>query len=298
MGENLARNLASHGVRVAVYNRTRRRTDDFMAAHSSEGDFRPAASLDELVRILEPPRAVLLMVKAGPPVDEAIDALSAVLEPGDTIIDGGNSLFHDTRRRAAAVEAAGLGYIGAGVSGGEEGALLGPSIMPGGTRDSYHRVAGMLTAISAKVDGVPCCTYIGPDGAGHFVKMVHNGIEYADIQLIAETYDFLRQAMGMSPADLAAVFREWNQGELQSYLIEITANVLAKRDGSSALVDAIDDKAEQKGTGRWTSESALELGGPLPGITEGVFAGMLSSQKADRVKASAVLAGPKPGGLT
>ena len=294
MGENLARNLASHGVRVAVYNRTRRRTDDFMAAHSGEGDFRPATSLEELVRILQPPRAILLMVKAGAAVDENIDSLSALLEPGDTIIDGGNSLFHDTVRRAAAAEAAGLGFIGAGVSGGEEGALLGPSIMPGGTRESYQRVAEMLTAISAKVDGVPCCTYIGPDGAGHFVKMVHNGIEYADIQLIAETYDFLRQAPGKSPEDLAAVFREWNQGELQSYLIEITGNVLAKRDGSSALVDAIDDKAEQKGTGRWTSESALQLGVPLTGITEAVFARMLSSQKSDRVNAASILKGPIP----
>jgi len=297
MGENLARNLASHGVRVAVYNRTRRRTDDFMAAHSTEGDFRSAASLEELVRILEPPRAILLMVKAGSAVDEAIDSLSSMLQPGDTIIDGGNSLFHDTRRRAAAAEGAGLGFIGAGVSGGEEGALLGPSIMPGGNPESYERVAEMLTAISAKVDGVPCCTYIGPDGAGHFVKMVHNGIEYADIQLIAETYDFLRQALGLSPADLAAVFREWNQGELQSYLIEITGNVLAKQDGKSALVDAIDDKAEQKGTGRWTSESALELGVPLTGITEAVFARMLSSQKADRVKAALILAGPSPSPL-
>jgi 6-phosphogluconate dehydrogenase len=234
------------------------------------------------------------MVKAGSAVDEAIDSLTKVLEPGDTIIDGGNSLFHDTRRRAAAVEKSGLGFIGAGVSGGEEGALRGPSIMPGGTRASYERVADMLTAISAKVDGVPCCTYIGPDGAGHFVKMVHNGIEYADIQLIAETYDFLRQVLGLTPAELAAVFREWNQGELQSYLIEITANVLAKRDGvtGSALVDVIEDEAEQKGTGRWTSESALQLGVPLTGITEAVFARMLSSQKADRVKASTILGGP------
>jgi len=296
MGQNLARNLASHGVRVAVYNRTRQRTDDFMAAHSREGDFRPAGSLEELARILKPPRAILLMVKAGSAVDEAIDSLSPALAPGDTIIDGGNSLFLDTRRRAAAVEAAGLGFIGAGVSGGEEGALLGPSIMPGGTRKSYARIAEMLTAIAAKVDGVPCCTYIGPDGAGHFVKMVHNGIEYADIQLIAETYDFLRQALGMSPAELASMFRDWNQGELQSYLIEITANVLAKRDGDtqSALVDAIEDKAEQKGTGRWTSESALELGVPLTGITEAVFARMLSSQKAERVKAASILAGPGP----
>ncbi len=243
MGQNLARNLASRGVRVAVYNRTHQRTEDFMAAHSHEGDFRPAASLEELARILKPPRAILLMVKAGSAVDEAIDSLSPVLAPGDTIIDGGNSLFLDTRRRAAAMEAAGLGFIGAGVSGGEEGALLGPSIMPGGTRESYARVAEMLTAIAAKVDGVPCCTYIGPDGAG---------------------------------------------------LIEITANVLAKRDGDtqSALVDAIEDKAEQKGTGRWTSESALELGVPLTGITEAVFARMLSSQKAERVKAASTLAGP------
>ena len=294
MGENLARNLASHGARVVVYNRTRKRTDDFMAAHAAEADFRPAGSLEELARILKPPRAILLMVKAGAAVDEAIDSLSKVLEPGDTIIDGGNSLFHDTRRRAAAVEKSGLGFIGAGVSGGEEGALRGPSIMPGGTRASYERVAEMLTAISAKVDGTPCCTYIGPDGAGHFVKMVHNGIEYADIQLIAETYDFLRQVLGMTPAELAAVFREWNQGELQSYLIEIAANVLAKRDEmtGSALVDVIEDEAEQKGTGRWTSESALQLGVPLTGITEAVFARMLSSQKADRVKASTILGGP------
>jgi 6-phosphogluconate dehydrogenase len=295
MGQNLARNLASHGVRVAVYNRTRQRTDDFMAAHGSEGDFRPAGSLEELARILQPPRAILLMVKAGAAVDEAIDSLIKVLAPGDTIIDGGNSLFLDTRRRAAAVEKAGVGFIGAGVSGGEEGALLGPSIMPGGTRESYQRIAEMLTAISAKVDGVPCCTYIGPDGAGHFVKMVHNGIEYADIQLIAETYDFLRQALAMTPFELASVFREWNQGKLQSYLVEITANVLAKKDGNtpSALVDAIEDKAEQKGTGRWTSESALELGVPLTGITEAVFARMLSSQKEDRVRASSILAGPR-----
>ncbi|MGH7762441.1 MAG: NADP-dependent phosphogluconate dehydrogenase, partial [Candidatus Dormibacteraceae bacterium] len=219
---------------------------------------------------------------------------SKVLAPGDTIIDGGNSLFHDTRRRAAAVEKAGLGFIGAGVSGGEEGALRGPSIMPGGTRASYERVATMLTGISAKVDGTPCCTYIGPDGAGHFVKMVHNGIEYADIQLIAETYDFLRQVTGLAPAELAAVFSDWNQGKLQSYLIEITANVLAKTDATTRtpLVDLIEDEAEQKGTGRWTSESALELGVPLTGITEAVFARILSSQKAQRAKASEILAGP------
>src|SRR5260370_1067930 len=294
MGENLARNLASHGARVVVFNRTRKRTDDFMAAASREGDFGPAGSLEELARTAGPPRAILLMGKAGAAVDDAIDSLSRVLEPGDTIIDGGNSLFHDTRRRAVAVEKAGLGFIGAGVSGGEEGALHGPSIMPGGTRASYERVAEMLTGISAKVDGTPCCTYIGPDGAGHFVKMVHNGIEYADIQLIAETYDFLRHTTGMTPSELAAVFRDWNEGKLQSYLIEITANVLAKTDAATktSLVDVIEDEAEQKGTGRWTSESALELGVPLTGITEAVFARILSSQKPQRVKASEILAGP------
>src|ERR1700694_2448369 len=294
MGQNLARNLASHGVRVAVYNRTRQRTDEFMSEHGAEGDFRASASLADLVRILEPPRAILLMVKAGAPVDDAIASLPNLLEPGDTIIDGGNSLFHDTRRRAAAAAEAGLGYVGAGVSGGEEGALRGPSIMPGGSRGSYEHVEEMLVAISAKVDGVPCCTYIGPDGAGHFVKMVHNGIEYADIQLIAESYDLLRDALGFTPFELAPIFREWNQGRLQSYLIEITANVLAKQDGNSqsALVDAIQDEAEQKGTGKWPSQSALDLGVPLTGITEAVFARMLSSQKAERVRAAWILAGP------
>ena len=296
MGMNLARNLASHGSRVAVYNRTRKRTDDFMAQFGKDGDFAAAYSLEELVKTLKPPRAILIMVKAGAPVDEAIDALSPMLERGDTLIDGGNSLFFDTRRRAAAAEKSGYGFLGSGVSGGEEGALHGPSLMPGGTRESYARVEEMLTAIAAQVDGEPCCTYIGPDGAGHFVKMVHNGIEYADIQLIAESYDFMRQAMGLEADDLATIFREWNQGELQSYLIEITAEVLAKRDGSNhaALVDAIDDEAEQKGTGRWTSQSALELGVPLTGITEAVFARMLSSQKAARVKASSILSGPAP----
>jgi 6-phosphogluconate dehydrogenase len=303
MGMNLARNLASHGVRVAVFNRTRHRTDEFIASFGNEGDFQPAYSFDDLARILKPPRAILVMVKAGAPVDESIDALTAVLDEGDTIIDGGNSFFQDTQRRAEAAEKLHLGFIGSGVSGGEEGALHGPSIMPGGTHQSYARVEEMLTAIAAKVDGVPCCTYIGPDGAGHFVKMVHNGIEYADIQLIAETYDLLRNALGLSADELAAVFRQWNGGRLQSYLIEITSHVLAKHDDGEArsLVDSIEDEAEQKGTGRWTSQSALELGVPLTGITEAVFARMLSSQKAQRVRASGVLHGPvaskAPGGL-
>jgi 6-phosphogluconate dehydrogenase len=297
MGMNLARNLASHGVRVGVYNRTHRRTEEFMASYAKEGDFTPAATFEELARVLKPPRAVLVMVNAGAPVDDTIEALLRVLASGDTIIDGGNSFFQDTRRRAEAVEKLGLGYIGTGVSGGEEGALHGPSIMPGGTRQSYSHVEDMLTSIAAKVEGVPCCAYIGPDGAGHFVKMVHNGIEYADIQLIAESYDLMRNALGLSADDLAAVFREWNKGRLQSYLIEITSDVLAKHDdgASRSLVDAIEDEAEQKGTGRWTSQSALELGVPLTGITEAVFARILSSQKGQRVRASSILAGPTAG---
>ncbi len=294
IGGGLARNFAAHGARVAVYNRTRRRTEEFIADHSGEGDFTPAATLDELARALTPPRAVAVLVNAGRPVDEVIDELTRVLGKGDVIIDGGNSFFQDTQRRAAALDKMGFGFLGCGVSGGEEGALHGPSLMPGGTRQSYGRVEEMLTAIAARVDGVPCCTYIGPDGAGHFVKMVHNGIEYADIQLIAESYDLMRDALGLSADELASIFRDWNKGRLQSYLIEITSHVLAKHDDGArgSLVDAIEDEAEQKGTGRWTSQSALELGVPLTGITEAVFARMLSSQKTRRVKASGVLAGP------
>jgi len=294
IGGGLARNLASHGVHVAVYNRTHHRTEEFIAQHGGEGNFTAAATVEELARALKPPRAVAVLVDAGRAVDAVIDSLTGVLEPGDIIIDGGNSFFQDTQRRAAALEKLGFGFMGCGVSGGEEGALHGPSLMPGGARESYARVENMLTAIAAKVDGVPCCTYIGPDGAGHFVKMVHNGIEYADIQLIAESYDLLRHAAGLSPDRLAAVFRAWNEGRLQSYLIEITSYVLAKHDdgSSGSLVDAIEDEAEQKGTGRWTSQSALELGVPLTGITEAVFARILSSQKAQRVKASGILRGP------
>ena len=297
IGGGLARNFASHGVRVAVYNRTHRRTEEFIADHYKEGDFVAAATLEELAHVLKPPRAVAVLVNAGRPVDEVIDELTKVLSKGDVIIDGGNSFFEDTQRHAAALEKMGFGFLGCGVSGGEEGALHGPSLMPGGTRQSYARVEDMLTAIAAKVDGVPCCTYIGPGGAGHFVKMVHNGIEYADIQLIAESYDLMRSALGLSPDELAAVFRDWNNGRLQSYLIEITSYVLAKHDDGSnnALVDAIEDEAEQKGTGRWTSQSALELGVPLTGITEAVFTRMLSSQKARRVEASALLTGPTGG---
>ena len=294
IGGGLARNFASHGVHVAIYNRTHRRTEEFIEEHGKEGNFSVASSLEDFARLLKPPRAVAVLVNAGNPVDEVVDGLLAVLDKGDIIIDGGNSFFQDTRRRAAAVEKLGFGFIGSGVSGGEEGALHGPSLMPGGTRDSYAHIEDMFNAIAAKVDGVPCNTYIGPDGAGHFVKMVHNGIEYADIQLIAESYDLLRNALGLTPDELSAVFREWNNGRLQSYLIEISSSVLAKHDhdGKSSLVDSIEDEAEQKGTGRWTSQSALELGVPLTGITEAVFARVLSSQKAQRVKASAILGGP------
>ena len=293
IGGGLARNLASHGFHVAVFNRTHRRTEEFIAEHGREGDFVAAATLDELARALKPPRAVAVLVNAGPPVDEVIDSLTRVLSEGDMIIDGGNSFFLDTRRRAASLEARGFGFLGCGVSGGEEGALRGPSLMPGGTREAYSHVEDMLTTIAAQVDGVPCCTYIGPDGAGHFVKMVHNGIEYADIQLIAETYDLLRSTLGLSPDELAGIFREWNQGRLQSYLIEIASYVLAKHeDGAGpSLVDVIEDEAEQKGTGRWTSQSALELGVPLPSITEAVFARTLSSRKEQRRRASQILRG-------
>ncbi len=296
MGMNLARNLARHDAHVAVFNRTRQRTNDFMQEFGHEGRFSAAFAYEDLKKILKPPRAILVMVNAGKPVDQVIDELLRVLDKGDTIIDGGNSFFMDTQRRAAAIEKLGFGFIGCGVSGGEEGALHGPSLMPGGTRQSYERVEEMLTAISAKVDGVPCCTYIGPDGAGHFVKMVHNGIEYADIQLIAESYDLMRSALGLSPDELGAVFREWNQGRLQSYLIEIASHVLSKHDNgaASSLVDAIEDEAEQKGTGRWTSQSALELGVPLTTITEAVLARVLSSQKKQRLSASHMLQGPAP----
>ena len=294
MGQNLARNIASHGYRVSVFNRTRTRTDELIEKHSADGAFTPAFTLEELVRSLDRPRSILLMVKAGAPVDEAIEQLSSLLEPGDLLMDGGNSHFLDTKRRGDALAAKGLLYLGVGISGGEEGALKGPSIMPGGPREAYDRVEPILTAIAARVDGQPCCTYIGPDGAGHFVKMVHNGIEYSDIQLIAETYDLLGQAIHLTATELASVFREWNQGPLQSYLVEIAAEVLAKQDDGSgrALVDMILDEAEQKGTGKWTSQSALDLGVALTGITEAVFARMLSARKEERVHAAHILAGP------
>jgi 6-phosphogluconate dehydrogenase len=265
-----------------------------IAEHGSEGDIRPAYDLDTFVQSLERPRRVLVMVTAGPPVDEAISELRPLLDKGDVLIDGGNSHFLDTRRRTGELEREGLLFIGTGVSGGEEGALHGPSLMPGGTAEAYGHVEPIFTAIAAKVDGVPCCTHIGTDGAGHYVKMVHNGIEYADIQLIAEAYDFLHQALGLEAPAQAEVFRAWNRGDLDSYLIQITAEVLSKQDAATGrpLVDVILDEAEQKGTGKWTSQNALDLGVPVTAITEAVFARFLSAQKARRMAAASELLGP------
>jgi 6-phosphogluconate dehydrogenase len=293
MGRNLARNLARHGSVVALHNRTQRRTDDLVAEFGSEGTFVPSTGLDDFVRSLRPPRTVLILVKAGPATDSVIDDLSKLMEPGDIIVDCGNAHFMDTRRREAALRSPGLHFVGAGVSGGEEGALHGPSIMVGGSAESYARLGPMLRSIAAQVDGEPCCAHLGPDGAGHFVKMVHNGIEYSDMQLIAEAYDVLRQVTGASPAELAAVFREWNQGELESYLIQITADVLDHVDPVTGrpFVDIVADRAEQKGTGRWTVQIALDLGVPVTGIAEAVFARTMSALTDQRAAARS-LPGP------
>src|ERR1700760_4384553 len=296
MGANLARNIGRNGWSVAVHNRSQEKTDQFMADYAGEGDFTGAGSSEEFVAALERPRKIIIMVKAGGPVDAVIEELAPLLDDGDILIDGGNSHFPDTRRRTTECEERGLRFLGIGGSGGEEGALLGPSIMPGGTREAYAEVEDVLTKIAAQVDGTPCCTFVGPDGAGHYVKMVHNGIEYADIQLIAEAYDLMRNVAGLEVAEIAQTFEEWNEGDLESFLIEITAKVLAKEDpqGGGPLIDKIVDQAEQKGTGRWTSEDALEQGVPLTAITEAVFARALSSLREERVAASKVLAGPEP----
>ncbi|GAA0975329.1 NADP-dependent phosphogluconate dehydrogenase [Acrocarpospora macrocephala] len=283
MGRNLARNFAHHGYVVAVHNRSESKTKQLMADHSDEGAFLPASSMAEFVTSLRRPRRAIIMVQAGPATDAVIEELAAHMEPGDMIIDGGNAQFTDTRRREAALKERGLHFVGTGISGGEEGALNGPSIMPGGAAEAYRDLGPMLESIAAQVDGVPCCVHVGPDGAGHFVKMVHNGIEYSDMQLIAEAYDLLRQALGRSPAELAEIFREWNRGDLESYLIEITAEVLDHVDASGQpLVDVIVDQAEQKGTGRWTVTSALDLGVPVTGIAEAVFARALSGHPEQR----------------
>ncbi|WP_373895026.1 NADP-dependent phosphogluconate dehydrogenase [Virgibacillus sp. CBA3643] len=295
MGKNLALNIESRGYSVSVFNRSPEKTEAFLEDEAKGKNFVGATSIEEFVNSLEKPRKILLMVKAGPATDATIESLQPYLAKGDVLIDGGNTLFEDTIRRNKELEKTGIHFIGTGVSGGEEGALNGPSIMPGGQKEAYDLVAPIFEAISAKVDGDPCTTYIGPDGAGHFVKMVHNGIEYGDMQLISEAYYILKHVLGLESQELHEVFSEWNKGELDSYLIEITADIFTKTDDETGkpLVDVILDTAGQKGTGKWTSKNALDLGVPLPLITESVFARFISAMKEERVRASNVLNGPK-----
>ncbi|MFT4134879.1 NADP-dependent phosphogluconate dehydrogenase [Microbacterium sp.] len=293
MGSNLARNLASReGNTVAVLNRSRTKTDALIAEHP-EAEFIPAFSYEEFAASLQKPRTAIIMVKAGRPTDAVIDDLMSVFEPGDIIIDGGNSLFTDTIRREKAVRERGFNFVGMGVSGGEEGALNGPSLMPGGPDEAWTTLGPILRTIAAVAEGEPCVTHVGHDGAGHFVKMVHNGIEYADMQLIAEAYDLIRRGTGKTPAEIADIFAEWNRGELESYLIEITAEVLRQTDAETGrpLVDIIVDQAGAKGTGAWTVQTALDLGVPVSGIAEATFARSLSSHPEQRV-VSGGLPGP------
>lgn len=294
MGENLILNMASKGYTVTAYNRSVDKVDSFIAGRAQGKSIRGAGSIEELVQSLAKPRKIMLMVKAGKPVDDFIEQLIPHLEPGDIIIDGGNTHYPDTDRRTAYLESKGLLFIGTGVSGGEEGALTGPSIMPGGSPAAWPHVKDIFQSISAKVDdGSPCCDWVGENGAGHFVKMVHNGIEYGDMQLICEAYQIMKEVLGMSADEMHEVFAEWNKGELDSYLIEITRDILAFKDEDGApLVDKILDTAGQKGTGKWTGVIALDLGVPLTLISEAVFARCLSAQKAERVEASKVISGP------
>ncbi|MCY4220513.1 MAG: decarboxylating NADP(+)-dependent phosphogluconate dehydrogenase [Thiotrichales bacterium] len=296
MGENLVLNIASRGYTVAVYNRTTSKVDAFLAGRAAGRAIVGAWSPQELVSKLAKPRRVMLMVQAGRAVDRVIDTLTPLLEPGDVLIDGGNSNYRDTTRRTRALREAGILYVGTGVSGGEEGALLGPSIMPGGNADAWPMLEPIFKAIAAKVeDGTPCCDWIGPDGAGHYVKMVHNGIEYGDMQMIAEAYSLLRDVGGIEPAAMSEIFARWNEGALSSYLVEITAGILARVDDATGrpLVDVILDAAGQKGTGKWTGIDSLMLGAPVTAITEAVFARALSALKDERVAASQVLPGPE-----
>lgn len=299
MGKNLAFNIESRGYTVSVYNRSREKTDEMMKESEGKQIF-PTYSIEEFVDSLESPRKILLMVKAGAATDATIEQLKPHLNKGDILIDGGNTFFVDTQRRNKELSELGFHFIGTGVSGGEEGALHGPSIMPGGQREAYDLVAPIFKDIAAKVDDEPCTTYIGPDGAGHYVKMVHNGIEYGDMQLISEAYFLLKNVLGLNASELHSVFSEWNKGELDSYLIEITADIFTKIDEETGkpLVDMILDTAGQKGTGKWTSQSALDLGVPLPIITESVFARFISAMKEERVQASKILNGPQAGGFS
>lgn len=292
MGKSIALNMASKGEKVAVYNYTRDLTDLLLQETEQVNGF---YSVEEFVQSLQSPRKVFLMVTAGDIVDSVIQSLVPYLEPGDIIMDGGNSHFEDTSRRYDELKSKGIDYLGIGVSGGEEGALKGPSIMPGGDKVVYEKVAPILTKIAAQVDGTPCCAYMGPKGAGHFVKMVHNGIEYADMQLIAEAYSFLRERLHIPLDEIADIFETWNHGELKSYLVEITSDILRKVDEKTGLplVDVILDKTGQKGTGKWTSVQAIDHGIPVTIIAESLFARYISHQKAERVHASTILAGPK-----
>jgi 6-phosphogluconate dehydrogenase len=296
MGENLVLNMESKGFQVSVYNRTADKVDNFLAGRASGKKIVGTHSIEKLVASLERPRKVMIMIKAGNAVDDMIETLIPFLEPGDIIIDGGNTHFPDTNRRTALVESKGLLYIGTGVSGGEEGALLGPSIMPGGSKKAWPIVKPIFQSIAAKVDdGSPCCDWVGENGAGHFVKMVHNGIEYGDMQLITEAYQIMRDLLHLSADEMHLIFKEWNEGDLDSYLIEITRDILAFKDTDGLpLVDKILDTAGQKGTGKWTAIAALDQGIPLTLIGEAVFARCLSAVKDERIEASKILSGPKP----
>lgn len=295
MGENLVLNMVSKGFQVSVFNRTTARVDEFLAGQAAGKAVKGTYSLAELAASLERPRRIMLMVKAGKPVDEMIEQILPYLEQGDILIDGGNSFFEDTRRRFKALAVKGIRFVGMGVSGGEEGALKGPSLMPGGDEAAFREIAPLFTKIAAQVADGPCCSFVGPDGAGHYVKMVHNGIEYSDMQLIAEAYYILSKAGGLTAAELHEVFARWNEGPLDSYLIEITRDIMAVNDPETGkpLVELILDKAGQKGTGKWTSQSALDLGIPTPAITEAVFARCMSAVKDERVVAATVLKGPQ-----
>jgi 6-phosphogluconate dehydrogenase len=293
MGENLALNIEEHGFPVAVWNREGAVTDRFIAKHAGK-KFTGTKTLEELVQAIEKPRRIVMMIKAGAPVDMTIDKIAPLLDAGDVLIDGGNSWFKDTQERTKRLEAKQLHFVGSGVSGGEEGARYGPSLMPGGSKESWLCIKPVFEAIAAKSDSGPCVTHVGPDGAGHFVKMVHNGIEYGDMQLIAEAYEMLRRGLGADAEELAGIFADWNKGPLESFLIEITAHIFRVKDPETGapLVDKVLDKAGQKGTGKWTAQIALDLAVPIPTIAAAIDARVLSSMKDERVAASSVLLGP------
>lgn len=297
MGQNLALNMESKGFKVAVYNRTAARTEEFAKSRAREREIIPTYSVKEFVKALKRPRRVMLMVKAGVPVDEMIKHLMPYLEDGDILIDGGNSFFKDTERRLKRAEECGLLYLGTGVSGGEYGALHGPSIMPGGHHEAYDLVEPIFLKIAAQLEDGPCCTYVGPGGAGHYVKMVHNGIEYGVMEILAESYDLMQRGLGMTADEMSRIFSEWNAGELNSYLVKITSEILSKKDEETgqALVEAILDKAQQKGTGKWTSQNALDLGVPVPTITAAVNARIISAFKDERIQGAKLLAEPGRG---